>query len=120
MFENVDMSVVAAGIVTFCIVLSVAIICYFIDRKLKKYIGDKQNETNPDSGVFSALVLTNNAINAFEKTLKETFNEAIDDGVITKDELFNIVTKTIASVKDQVISDLTDDINESSESDEDK
>ena len=120
MFENVDIGVVTAGVVTFCIVLSVAIICYFIDRKLKKYIGDKQNETNPDSGVFSALVLTNNAINTFEKTLKETFNEAIDDGVITKDELFNIVTKTIASVKDQVISDLTDDINESSESDEDK
>ena len=85
MFENVDMGVVAAGIGTLFIVLAVAVICYFVDRKLKKYIGDKQNETNSDSGVFSALVLTNNAINAFEKTLKETFNEAIDDGVITKE-----------------------------------
>ena len=38
MFENVDMGVVAAAVGTLCIVLAVAVICYFVDRKLKNYI----------------------------------------------------------------------------------
>lgn len=40
---------------------------------------------------------------AFEEALKNAFNEAIADGVITKEEAMNIITLTFSAVKDNII-----------------
>jgi len=55
---------------------------------------------------------------AFEAALKKSFNEAIEDGVITREEAINIITTTFIAVKNQFIATSKDIINQEREAKE--
>lgn len=100
---------VLASVGTLVVVVVVAAIFYFVDKKLKKMV---ENQSKIGLNSMITLTLVNRAINTFEKSLRKSFNDAMEDGVITKQELILIIATTASDVKDEIINVLREDINE--------
>ena len=87
---------------TIVIVAIAVIICYVIDKHVKSYLkkfadSQEQNETATFAKVAEGMTV------AFEEALRRSFNEAIEDGIITKEEALKIVTDTFTAVKNEFI-----------------
>ena len=107
------MSFDISSVITIVGVIVIAAICYIMSRNVKKVLDDKKQSDN-EVEAKSASVISETAT-AFETALKQSFNEAIADGVITKEEALKIVTASIAAVKAQFVKSMTAEINESTE-----
>ena len=107
------MSFDISSVITIVGVIVIAVICYIMSRSVKKVLDDKKQSDN-EVEAKSASIISETAT-AFETALKQSFNEAIADGVITKEEALKIVTASIAAVKTQFVKSMTTEINESTE-----
>jgi antitoxin component YwqK of YwqJK toxin-antitoxin module len=87
---------------TLAVVAIVLIACYVVETKIKSYIESFANKRD-DTEAKSLAKVASNAATAFEEALKQSFNEAIEDGVITKAEALNIVTTSFEAVKNEII-----------------
>ena len=103
------MSIDITSIITIVCVVAVACICYSLDKHIKQYLEDKKHsdmeEVSNVAGIVSATADT------FEVVLKNEFNKALEDGVITKEEAIEIVTHSLQALKKQFIRSTVDEIN---------
>ena len=107
------MSFDISSVITIVGVIVIAAICYIMSRNVKKVLDDKKQSDNEVEAKSAGIILE--TATAFETALKQSFNEAIADGVITKEEALKIVTASIAAVKTQFVKSMTTEINESTE-----
>lgn len=99
-----------SSVITILAVIAIAIICFVFSQKIKVMLKDISK--SEDKLVGKTAKLVSESANAFEESLKQAFNEAIADGVITKDEALSIVTKTMEATRAQFITSLTNRIND--------
>ena len=104
---NADAMVILSTIIIVAVVL---IVCYIIDTRVKEYL-KKYTEAHDSEETATIVSVASNVSSAFEAALKKSFNEAIADGVITREEALNIVSKTFTAVKDEFIKTSKDLIN---------
>lgn len=112
---NSDAMVILSTIV---IVAVIVIVCYIVDTRVKEYL-KKYTEAHDTDEAATIAKVASNVSTAFEAALKKSFNEAIADGVITREEAINIITTTFIAVKDQFITTSKDIINQEREIRED-
>ena len=86
------------------------VICHIVDTRVKEYL-KKYSEARDTGEAATIAKVASNATTAFEAALKKSFNEAIADGVITREEALKIVTDTFTAVKDEFINTSKDLIN---------
>lgn len=108
---NADAMVILSTII---IVAVVVIVCYIVDTRIREYL-KKYSEAHDNEEAATIAKVASNVSTAFEVALKKSFNEAIADGVITREEAINIITTTFIAVKDQFISTSKDIINQERE-----
>ena len=96
---------------TIIIVAVIVIVCYLVDSRLKEYL-KKYTEAHGSEETATIAKVASNVSTAFEVALKKSFNDAIADGVITRDEAIGIITTTFAAVKDEFIKTSKDLIND--------
>lgn len=108
---NADAMVILSTIVVVAVVL---IVCYIIDSRVKEYL-KKYAEAHDSNEAATIVNVASNVSTAFEAALKKSFNEAIADGVITREEALDIISKTFTAVKDEFIKTSKDLINEEQE-----
>ena len=104
------MSFDISSVITIVGVIVIAAICYIMSRNVKKVLDDKKQSDN-EVEAKSASIISETAT-AFETALKQSFNEAIEDGVIKKKKKIKSVTASIAAVKTHFVKSMTTDINE--------
>jgi hypothetical protein len=104
---NADAMVILSTIIIVAVVL---IVCYMIDTRVKEYL-KKYTEAHDSEETATIVSVASNVSSAFEAALKKSFNEAIADGVITREEALDIVSKTFTAVKDEFIKTSKDLIN---------
>lgn len=104
------MSFDISSIITIVGVIVIAIICYIMSNNVKKVLDEKKKSENALEARSASIVSDTAA--AFETALKQAFNDAIADGVITKEEALKIVVASISAVKSQFVKSMTSEINE--------
>jgi hypothetical protein len=95
---------------TIVIVAIVVIVCHVVDTRVNSYLKKYSDSRDSEEAKTIAKVAAN-ASTAFEEALKKSFNEAIADGVITKEEAIKIITDTFTAVKNEFIDTSKDLIN---------
>lgn len=104
------MSFDVSSIITILGVIAIAVICYIMSNNVKKVLDEKKKSENAIESKTAGII--SETAEAFETALKQSFNDAIADGVITKEEALKIVAASISAVKTQFVKSMTTEINE--------